>query len=65
MTRAALAWSVAALALVATLGPRGYVTRWLEALLPLRVGDLAYGYTGALLALASSGPQPSAKSAST
>ncbi len=43
---------VAALALVATLGPRGYVTLWIEAWTPLRIGGLIYGYTGALLALA-------------
>ena len=43
---------LAALALVATLGPKGYVTIWLEAVSPLRVGELSYGFSGALLALA-------------
>ncbi len=43
---------VAALALVATLGPRGYVSLWIEAWTPIRIGGLVYGYTGALLALA-------------
>jgi iron(III) transport system permease protein len=42
---------VAALALVATLGPRGYVSVWLESWLPIEVGNLVYGYSGALLAL--------------
>lgn len=43
---------VAALALVATLGPRGYVSRWIESWTPFAVGDAIYGLSGALVALA-------------
>lgn len=42
---------VAALALVATLGPRGYLSVRLESWTSIEVGNLIYGYTGALLAL--------------
>jgi iron(III) transport system permease protein len=43
---------VAAFSLVAVLGPRGFVQGWLEPLGVGRLPDLAYGYSGALLALA-------------
>jgi iron(III) transport system permease protein len=43
---------VSAFALVAVLGPRGHLQRWLEPLGVDRLPDLAYGYSGALFALA-------------
>jgi iron(III) transport system permease protein len=43
---------VAAFSLVAVLGPRGYVQGWLEPLGIERLPEFAYGYSGALLALA-------------
>ncbi|HVS13802.1 MAG TPA: iron ABC transporter permease [Thermoanaerobaculia bacterium] len=43
---------VSAFALVAVLGPRGHLQQWLEPLGVERLPGLAYGYTGALLALA-------------
>lgn len=43
---------VAAFALVAVLGPRGYLQGWLAPLGVERLPDFAYGYPGALLALA-------------
>lgn len=42
---------VAAFALVAFLGPRGYLQGWLEPLGVATLGQVAYGYSGALLAL--------------
>ena len=42
---------VAAFSLVAVLGPRGYLQRLLEPLGVQRLPDIAYGYSGALLAL--------------
>lgn len=42
---------VAAFALVAFLGPRGYLQGWLEPLGVATLGEMAYGYSGALLAL--------------
>ena len=43
---------VAAFSLVAVLGPRGYAQGWLEPLGVERLPELAYGFSGALLALA-------------
>lgn len=43
---------VSAFCLVAVLGPRGYLQSWLSPLGVSHLGDLAYGYSGALLALA-------------
>ena len=43
---------VSAFALVAFLGPRGYLQGWLEPLGVERLPDIAYGFSGALLALA-------------
>jgi len=43
---------VSAFALVAVLGPRGYVQRWLAPFGVERLPEIAYGYSGALLALA-------------
>jgi iron(III) transport system permease protein len=43
---------VSAFALVAVLGPRGYLQSWLEPLGVERLPSLAHGYIGALLALA-------------
>lgn len=43
---------VSAFALVAALGPRGYLQGWLEPLGVERLPELVYGYGGALLALA-------------
>lgn len=42
---------VAAFALVAFLGPRGYLQGWLEPLGVVHLGETAYGFSGALLAL--------------
>jgi iron(III) transport system permease protein len=43
---------VAAFSLVAVLGPRGHLQGWLEPLGVERLPELAYGFSGALLALA-------------
>lgn len=43
---------VGAFAVVAVLGPRGFLQGWLEPLGVARLPEVAYGYSGALLALA-------------